>query len=329
MALLFDTDEIAARIAADPLDRTLFDRLGRERAHDVTIRRVNRLYLFASTRMPVTMRQGYYHLDTLALIAKTEVGYQIVQVLMNEMVEADIIDPDWVVDLSREPYLWPGYISPNHALNDAAERYYKDLWREGPHYVQTWIEKLGLIETIRPACERRNASLWPARGYSSRTFLRRATKAIIKADKPTFVFLFGDYDASGWFAHQHIEEMLNEYARRESFRHPITFERVALSAEQIGDLRLPTRPSKERDEHGRPIPSAPAFRAMQEEMTPDLVGQSCELDAVDPNHLRGLVEDRLTRHMSDARLAELEAQQAEEKAEMEAIWRAHLHGWRP
>jgi hypothetical protein len=103
MALAFDSDEVSARIAADPLDRMLFNMLGRERAHDITIERVNRLHLFASTRWPVTVRQGYYHLDTLGLIAKTESGYAIVQDLMSEMVEAEIIDPDWIVDLSRFP----------------------------------------------------------------------------------------------------------------------------------------------------------------------------------------------------------------------------------
>jgi hypothetical protein len=37
------------------------------------------------------------------LIAKTEVGYGIIVELMNKMVDAGIIDADWVVDLSREP----------------------------------------------------------------------------------------------------------------------------------------------------------------------------------------------------------------------------------
>jgi hypothetical protein len=201
---------IAERIAADPLDRVLFDKLGRERTHAITVERVNRLYLFASTRQPVTIRQGYYHLDILGLIAKTEVGYSIVVELMNEMVDAGIIDPDWIVDLSREPLIWRGYDSPAHALREAAARYFKNLWLREPHYVQVWIEKQGLIETIKSPCMRRSVSLWPAKGYASRAFLRRAVKEIVRADKPTFVYAFGDYDAAGWFASQHIDETLRE-----------------------------------------------------------------------------------------------------------------------
>ena len=64
--MTFDFDEVAARVVADPLERTLFDRLGRERVHPITVQRVNRLALFASTRQPVTIRQCYYHLDVQA-----------------------------------------------------------------------------------------------------------------------------------------------------------------------------------------------------------------------------------------------------------------------
>jgi hypothetical protein len=316
MSLAFDFDEAAARIEDDPLDRVLFDMLGRQRVHKITVQRVNRLALFASTRQPVTIRQGYYHLDVLGLIAKTEVGYAVVGELMGQMIEAEIIDPDWVVDLSREPLIWRVHDSPADALRAAAEGYFKNLWLNEPHYVQVWIEKQGLIETIKSPCMRRCVSLWPAKGYASRAFLRRAVKEIVKADKPTFVYAYGDYDAAGWFASQHIDEMLRDYARRAGFRHDITFEHVALSPEQIDAFDLPTRPSKEIDDQGRQIPSAPAFRALQESIAPRLVGQSCELDALDPDDLRSLVETRIARHMNGERLAELEAEEQAERAEL-------------
>jgi hypothetical protein len=89
------------------------------------------------------------------LIAKTEVGYAIVVELMNQMLDAEIIDPDWVVDLSREPLIWRGHDSPAHAIRAAADGYYKNLWLDEPHYVQFWIEKHGLIETVRSPCMRR------------------------------------------------------------------------------------------------------------------------------------------------------------------------------
>jgi hypothetical protein len=188
-----------------------------------------------------------------------------------------------------------------------------------------WIEKQALVETIRGICSRRCVSLWPAKGYASRSFLRRAVREISEADRPTFIYTFGDYDAAGWFASQHIDEMLREYARREQFGHKITFERVALSPEQIFGHDLPTRPSKEVGPDGQPVPSAPAFRAMQEATLTGamggLIGQSCELDALDPDDLRGLVDNRLARHMSDDRLEELEAEEEAEKAELADIIR--------
>jgi len=50
-----------------------------------------------------------------------------------------------------------------------------------------------------------------------------------------------------------------------------------------------------------------------------LIGRSCELDAFDPDDLRNLVTSRITRHMSDERVAKLEAQEADEKAELRRI----------
>jgi hypothetical protein len=52
-----------------------------------------------------------------------------------------------------------------------------------------------------------------------------------------------------------------------------------------------------------------------------LIGRSCELDAFDPGDLRNLVTNRIARHMSDERLAELEAEERAEKADLERIIR--------
>ena len=295
--------------------------LGRERVREVTVQRVNQLFLFCLTRWPVTIRQGYYHLDVLGLIAKTEAGYQVVQDLMNQMLDAGVIAPDWVVDLSREPHIWRGYDSIAHALRSAADGYYNFLFQlDKSTYVQVWIEKSALVETIKDPCATRCVSLWPARGYASRSFLRRASKEILAAGKPTYIYALGDYDAAGWFAAEHIEDMLNAYARRAGIPrgHYLRARRAHRRADL--DKDLPTRDSKEIDDRGRAIPSAPAFRAMQERsltgrMT-SLIGRSCELDALDPLELRNIVEECVARHLPDWRLAELQAQELAEKAKL-------------
>ena len=105
------------------------------------------------------------------------------------------------------------------------------------------------------------------------SFIFAAVKEIVAAGKPTFIYAFGDYDAAGWDAHRHIDEKLAEYGAKAGFKRPIKFERVALSPGQIDAGQIdpvtgartspPIRDSKEWDDNGRPIPSAPAFRAMQ------------------------------------------------------------------
>jgi hypothetical protein len=46
---------------------------------------------------------------------------------MNEMVEAGVIDPEWIVDFSREPLIWRGYDSPAHTLRETLKGYFKNL----------------------------------------------------------------------------------------------------------------------------------------------------------------------------------------------------------
>jgi hypothetical protein len=105
VTLAFDLDEATARIGADPCDRSLFAMLGRQRAHEITIQRINRLFLFCTPRMPVTIRQGYYHLGVYGLIAKTEIGYGMT--VEEERIDALHATKAKARFLSLEPLLGP------------------------------------------------------------------------------------------------------------------------------------------------------------------------------------------------------------------------------
>ena len=76
----------------------------------------------------------------------------------------------------------------------------------------------------------------------------------------------------------------------------IHFERLAVTDKQIRDWRLPSRPTKTTDMR------AAAFANRR----------SVELDAIEPNRLRKLVEDAINRHMSKKLYDKLmKAEQAE------------------
>jgi hypothetical protein len=76
----------------------------------------------------------------------------------------------------------------------------------------------------------------------------------------------------------------------------IAFERVAVTPEQITAWGLPTRPTKATDSRARSFGDI-----------------SVELDAIEPNRLRGLVEEVIQRHLPPERLRVLKAAEDSER----------------
>jgi len=76
----------------------------------------------------------------------------------------------------------------------------------------------------------------------------------------------------------------------------ITFERIAVTPEQITAWALPTRPTKPSDTRSK------SFGEI-----------SVELDAIEPNRLRALVQEAIERHLPADQFAALKAAEASER----------------
>ncbi len=131
-----------------------------------------------------------------------------------------------------------------------------------------------------------------ARGYASLSFLHTAAEAISELEVPTFIYHLGDFDPSGVNAGEKIEQTLREMAPAAD----ITFERLAVTPEQIRRWALPTRPTKASDSRAK------GFGAV-----------SVELDAIEPSRLRDLVEAAIQRHLPSDQLAILQVAEQSER----------------
>ena len=107
----------------------------------------------------------------------------------------------------------------------------------------------------------------------------------------------GDFDPSGVNAGEKIEETLRELAPDAE----IFFERIAVTPEQISEWDLPTRPTKANDTRSK------GFGAIR-----------VELDAIEPNQLRALVQDAIEQHLP---ADQFEVLKAAEESEREIISR--------
>src|SRR5690606_16207709 len=134
--------------------------------------------------------------------------------------------------------------------------------------------------------------LMVTRGYPSLSYLYSAAETIADAEKPAYLYYFGDHDPSGVDIPRKVEEDLRTFAPDAE----IHFERVAVTRRQIDTLGLPTRPTKKTDSRSK-----------------SFEGESVEVDAIPPATLRTMVSECIEQHIDHDRLAAVKRIEALER----------------
>jgi len=179
---------------------------------------------------PMTVRQVFYRLVSIAVIAKTEAEYKVtICRLLGEMRLADLIPFGWIADNTRWMRKPSTYSSLEQMLRLTAETYRRSIWHEQPVYVEIWCEKDALAGVIYEVTGLYDVPLMVTRGYPSLSYLNTAAEAIRYHCKPTFLYYFGDHDPSGVDISRATEDRLREFAPDAD----IHFERVAVTPEQV------------------------------------------------------------------------------------------------
>jgi hypothetical protein len=241
---------------------------------------------------PMTVRQVFYQATVRGLVEKAESGYAKVQTDLTLMRRAGDLPYDWLADNTRWQRKPRTFNGVEEALQDTARFYRKNLWANADCYVEVWLEKDALSGVILPVTAMFDVPLMVARGYASLSFLYSAAEYINQLDVPTYIYHLGDFDPSGVNAGEKIEETLRELAPDAW----ISFERIAVSPDQISEWDLPTRPTKTSDTRSK------GFGAI-----------SVELDAIEPNLLRTLVQEAIEQHLPAHEYEVLKAAEASER----------------
>jgi hypothetical protein len=246
-----------------------------------------------SKSKPMIVRQVFYQATVKDIVEKSEAGYTKVQTDLVQMRRAGVLPYGWLADNTRwqrKPRTFSGI---EQALNDTARLYRKALWDDVDAHVEIWLEKDALAGAVLPVTSMYDVPLMVARGYASLSFLHSAAEYINDLAVPVYIYHFGDFDPSGVNAGEKIEETLNEMAPDAD----ITFKRVAVTAEQIADWNLPTRPTKPTDSRSKKFGSK----------------ISVELDAIEPDLLRDLVRQAIERHLPADQFKVLKAAEESER----------------
>jgi hypothetical protein len=226
---------------------------------------------------PMTVRQAFYQATIRGLVEKEESGYTKVQVDLTLMRRSGELPYSWLTDNTRWQRKPRTFNGVEQALQDTARFYRKNLWADADSYCEVWLEKDALAGVIYPVTSMFDVPLMVARGYASLSFLYDAAEYINDLDVPAYIYHLGDFDPSGVNAGEKIEETLCELAPEAE----ISFERIAVTPEQIADWDLPTRPTKKSDSRAKKFGRR----------------RSVELDAIEPNRLRDLVQEAIETHL--------------------------------
>jgi hypothetical protein len=238
------------------------------------------------------VRQVFYQASVRGLVEKSEAGYTKVQTDLVLMRRAGQLPYNWLADNTRWQRKPVTFDSVQQALDNTARFYRKSLWADADAYVEVWLEKDALAGVILPITSMYDVPLMVSRGYASLSFLHSAAEYIAEIERPTYIYHLGDFDPSGVNAGEKIEQTLKEMAPDAE----ILFDRIAVTPEQITDWNLPTRPTKSSDTRSKGFGNI-----------------SVELDAIEPDMLRGLVEVSIQEHLPVDQFRILQAAEQSER----------------
>lgn len=265
-------------------------------------------YLIETARefQPLTVRNLYYRMLSYGFFPKDERNYNRVQNRSKELRDHGRIPYGWFVDGTRLARQVDAHGSVDAFLNDAAQLYRRDLWRRLDVRVEVWCEKDAMSGVIWPVAREWGVPLMVMRGQTSATFAYEAAMEYREIGKPVIVYYLGDFDPAGLECETSLTDKLTTYVAGEV---PVDVERVFVTPEDIDHLGLATHAVKRSQQTKR-------------SWLPHLGREACELDAVPPDHLRDVLDLRLSQHVPQ----QLREQHEQVEAEERELLRRIAHG---
>ena len=195
--------------------------------------------------------------------------------LLKEAREQGIIPWDWIVDETRELERCSTWDDPEHYARAVSRSYRRDFWNQQPVRVEVWSEK-GTVRGVLRRCSMSTASA-SASCTGSAARPRSTTLPRMMTAATLIVLYVGDYDPSGlYMSERDIPDRLAKYGGDH-----VTLKRIALTRKQTTD-DLPSFPASDKKKD-------PRYKWFVQQLR----HRCWELDALDPNDLRALVEEAI------------------------------------
>lgn len=228
-------------------------------------------------------------------------NYKRLAGLINDAKLAGLLDWEAMEDITREFERRSRWDSGGAILRAVAQQYHEDIWNDQDWRVFVIVEKDALLGVLRRTCEDLDVPLMAARGYASSTVLREFALSDIvptlngddREPKNVCVLHLGDHDPSGIDMTRDLDDRLQLFVdadRQDGGDKEFQLVRIALTMEQIEELKPPENPAKTTD-------------ARFEGYRRRFGASSWELDALTPTYLDRLVRRQVALYCDEKKFA--------------------------
>jgi hypothetical protein len=231
--------------------------------------------------LPLTVRQIFYRLVGAYGYEKTERAYgRLVDHLGNarrgRMIPFGVIRDDGVTGTTDVKY---ANIEAFH--DETAKRargYRRDRQALQPAYLELFCEAAGMVRQLERVAHPYSVSVWSGSGFDSLTAKYQVALRALERERPTILLHVGDYDPSGESIFASMTEDAAAFVEADHVIQTLQIEavRVALTAEQVAEYKLPTAPPKQEDSRSR-----------------YWTGETCQLEALAPDVLAEIVKQAI------------------------------------
>jgi hypothetical protein len=257
---------------------------------------------------PATVRAVCYRLFVQELISNMGKGETVkVSRALTKARERGLIPWEWIVDETRPVARVQSWRDPEGFMNVVKRSYRKDWWTDQPRRLLVVSEEATIGGTLRPVLDNYGVGFLVLHGFGSATAMNDLAELSVSDPRPLTLLYVGDHDPSG----RHMSDA-DIPGRLERYLGEADLVRLAVTPRQVAAYDLPQFAAHTKSKNAR-------YRWFLERH-----GDSCcELDALDPNVLRQVVERAISARIEQERWHRAEIT---ERAEMVSL-QSFLETW--
>ncbi len=263
---------------------------------------------------PLTLRQIYYQLVAAGDIPNSQKQYKRLSNVLSEARHAGLVDWDAFEDRSRIRLDSAGWRDAAQFIQeesgDFLVGYRRDLLQSQRTALEVWIEKDALSRLAHEVAFRYCVPVVVAKGFTSTTFKDQCRHRILRnsaAGRHTHILYFGDLDPSG---RAMLPAMLETLQDRMNLGEIVSGTHYGLTPDQVEQHQLPV--------------SIDAIK-LKDPRTPKYLEQfgnlAVELDALNPDQLKALVEDAIRSNLDLSLFERERAAQESERGRIAEVQR--------